>query len=144
MKKRNIYEIYEGDELVCKGGCDVVSKFLGIVPRSLSASARHGTLVNKKYRIVVIRQEPIGRTPKPKTEKDELDYLYRHLAEFGNTCSGKNPNEYIPKLEEMLNEKIGVTQRWDVDDPWNYEAILSKPGKFKQGRRKPYYILEIL
>lgn len=143
--KRNVYGLYLNGELVKEGiGRDLCKEFK-LKPNNLFDCARRGTKVGE-YTVKIIKvidQREVYNKLKKKEEYDWFDYLYRHLKEYGNTVINDYPGEYLEGLEKKLGGKILVHQKSDVDDPFNYEPELSKPGKFKRGRRKPYYLLEV-
>lgn len=140
--KRNKYGIFLNGELIKEGFCYEISRYLHIHPNIMRNYAHDGKpLGDYLVKITeVIDQKYVKK--EPKKDFDALDYLYRHLKEYGNTVLNDDPSEYLEELEERLNGTIFVRKAEDVDDMFNYEASVSeKP--HRHGRRRNYYILEI-
>jgi len=143
-RDRKIYAVYENDQLVLKGDHNEVAALCQIKSRAIANYVRWNILVNGRYHIKNIEGEyRYVRKPKGMSEEQILDYLYRHLAEYGNTCLNDNPTPYIPRLQEILGRKITFRECEDVDDPWNYEVELSQTGRWKRGRINTYFVLEV-
>lgn len=154
MKRKATYKeygLYENGKEILRGNNYDIVRVVRIQPQLVCKYAESGEIVKCRYTIkfIGIKEKEyfynrLGGIIEEEDKDKTLDYLYRHLAKYGNTCLNEKPTEYIPKLEKMLGEKICYRKRYDVDDPWNYEAVLSQPGKFKRGRKKAYYILEVM
>ena len=136
----NIYEVYDGEKLIERGTGKYIAERFNISRNSIEPSISkknkiHGIYENKKVGFVSQKYE--------RTNKQIIDYLYRHLSEYGNTCLNDNPEPYLKRLEEMLNRKIKVRTAWDKGDPYNFEPEMGEPHKYKRGKITYYYILEL-
>jgi len=142
-----IYEVYENDKRVLIGDHNDVANLCRIKSRAIANYVRWNILIDGKYLIKNLNgdNKPYQKKSKEVSDEKIIDYLYRHLYEFGNTTLGNDPHKYLPKLEEMLNEKICVRECDDIDDPWNYEASYEQGvTRFRKGRVRKYYILEVM
>lgn len=147
------YAVYDNGEKVLEGNNYDVVHFIGLRPQQVTKYANEGTLVKDKYTIKIIGEENVWYFYKmrmenkeqvtTKKERDVFDYLYRHLKEYGNTVLKTDPSKYIPKLEEVLNEKILVTEKYDKADPYNFKMD-NGVRVYRQNRRSKYYILEVM
>lgn len=103
----NVYEIYEGDNLIAKGFTDEVAEIVGCTTSTLIRYAQENKTINKKYTAKLIDKVWVDYSYelKPKKKKNNLtytlDYLYRHLTEYGNTVLNKNPEKYIEELKVL-------------------------------------------
>ena len=139
---KNIYGVYENGVLIAKGGSEYIAEKFGVSERGVPNYPRRNNKLLGIYEVKIIEKiRTKGKTP---MKIDRMDYLYRHLAEYGNTVLNEedDPFKYIPALEEKLGKRIWTRKIADKDDPWNYEPDMSKPGKFKRGVVKYYYVLE--
>lgn len=151
MVRYNLYYIYDNDVLVDEGTSQQIAEKYHISKDGVPNYVRRGHKLLGKYDIrlsglTVGTEEKHQPIPKPMTACEKtLDYLYRHLAEYGNTVLNEkdDPFQYLPKLEDMLGEKIIARKVYDKDDFWNYQEDLSKPGRYKQGRISYFFVLEI-
>jgi predicted DNA-binding protein YlxM (UPF0122 family) len=151
MVRYNLYYIYDNDVLVDEGTSQQIAEKYHISKDGVPNYVRRGHKLLGKYDIrlsgltveVEEKEKPI---PKPMTAYEKtLDYLYRHLAEYGNTVLNEkdDPFQYLPKLEDMLGEKIIARKVYDKDDFWNYEPDMSQKGRYKQGRISCFFVLEV-
>lgn len=139
---RNYYGLYKDGELIAEGFCREIGKIVNAKPQALNIYAQTGKELGG-YKVKVLRVVKYYDTIRhEKKEFNTLDYLYRHLKEYGNTVINDDPSQFIEELERRLNGTIFVSQREDVDDMFNYEASVSAQAH-QHGRRRPYYILEI-
>ena len=145
-RDRQLYAVYENDKVVLQGDHNEVAELCQIKSRAISNYVRWNILVNGKYIIKNLGSNYRSvRKPKTKSKEQIFSYLYRHLAEYGNTCLNDDPKEYLPRLEELLNEKICVRTCYDMDDPYNFE-LNQEQGvtEYRRGRKNKYYILEVM
>ena len=145
---RVIYGVFENGKMLFEGGCMDVAKNYKVSPNTIRSCLSKGDKLKDLYEIRITKKISYYNFRKEQLNKQDnpgsvLDYLYRHLKEYGNTTMKRNPEKYIPKLEELLNKKIRVRECPDVDDPFNYELDM-KNGikKYRRGRKSKYYILE--
>jgi len=134
MCRRNIYEIYEGDELIVKGThMDFYNKFQ-IGEWALKTHSRNHTLFKNRYTVICIGKEPKKEKKKPQKE-ETFDYMPYQLKVYGNTIvSKKEFPKNIDRLQEMFNNRIKVTKVEDYD--------FGDGGKWKKDGY--HYLLEII
>ena len=134
MKKLQIYGLYENDELVFKGTAREILDKYDIRQDNLWVYVGRGIKLFGKYRINKLDDEQITPPKKEhkkrltKYEKD-LDYLIRHLREYGNTLLNYKPNKYIEDLKAV---GLDCTYRKAYERTGESGRILSH-----------YYIIEV-
>ena len=146
-----MYAVYEGDKEVMRGNLNELAVSLHLQPQQVKMYSELGTLAKDKY--IIRYLGTIDKTYYYEVKKKDyskienskvFDYLYRHLEEYGNTCLNDDPSPYLPKLEEYFG-KIAVRERFDKDDPYNFELKIEKGIKeYRRGRMNKYYILEVM
>ena len=151
MPRNNIYYVYDHDVLIDEGTSGELANKYHISKMNFANYVKRG---NKLYGLYDIRlsglQKGTEKKEKPKpimsAYEKTLNYLYRHLAKYGNTVLNEkdDPFQYIPELEKMLGEKVSTRRALEKDDFWNYQEDMSQPGKYKRGRANYFYVLEVL
>lgn len=155
MKRKATYKeyaLFEGNKEVLRGNNYDIVRVVRIQPQLVCKYAETGEIVKDRYIIkyIGIKEKEyfynrLGGIIEDDSKDKIYDYLYRHLAEYGNTVLSTDPAEYLPKLEEQLNEKICVRTRVDKDDPYNFELNIEEGvRKYRRGRKHHYYILEVM
>lgn len=140
--RRNYYGLYKDGELIAEGFCREIGKIVNAKPQALNIYAQTGKELGG-YKVKVLMVVKYYDTIRhEKKEFNTLDYLYRHLKEYGNTVINDDPSQFIEELERRLNGKIKVTEKQDIDDLFNYEVSTAE-AKRHHGRRRNYFILEI-
>lgn len=149
MPRNNIYYVYDQGVLIDKGTSEELAYKYHVSKRGIPNYAKRGYKLLGLYDIKLSGlHKALEKKEKPKimtSYEKTLDYLYRHLKEYGNTVLNEkdDPFQYLQKLEKMLGEKIIARKVYDKDDFWNYQEDLSKPGRYKQGRISYFFVLEV-
>lgn len=159
MERRNIYAIYENGKLIDQGLSTDIAYRYHVSVKGLSAYARRKYKLLGMYDVVMIgkegskideqkiKEEEIKiEKEKEETVKEKIfNYLYKHLDKYGNTVLNEedDPFQYLPELEERMGKEIWTRRVIEKDDPFNYEADEFNEGKFKRGRIKYFYVLEV-
>ena len=103
------YELFENDKYIGKGTSEEVAKMIGCTRSTVNSYAIYNKLIYGKYKVVKVDTKLVEieyqRNYKPKTEFNDntLDYLVRHLKEYGNTVMPNKvkPDKYLEPLREM-------------------------------------------
>jgi len=130
MCRRNVYEIYEGDELIVRGThMDFYDKFQ-IGDWALKTHSANHTLFKRRYTVICVGKEEKKEKPKPIEEK--FDHIIWHLDHDKNVLVSEK--EYRDNIER-LKEKYGEIKE---------RKILNWDGEEKKQKKKTYcYILEV-
>ena len=103
LQKYRAYNYYT-NEFVCEADTQVeLANLLGVAKSTITHAFNRKTLVKDKFRIEISSRDKVAPPPPKKMTKEEkyLDYLYRHLKQFGNTCSNRDPMPYLDKFKEI-------------------------------------------
>lgn len=108
----NIYELYDDGKLIFTGDRFKCAKVIGININKLTRYETHNgkkilnryTLkpIGKEQRLNLIDTKIIPNTKKiDKQNKNKtMEYLLKHLREYGNTVLNNNPERYLKALRE--------------------------------------------
>lgn len=104
----NVYGIYEGDKLVFKGtSTELKNEHKEFEKLCFSYYASGEYLMLSKYKVKVLGTQKIKRIintkPMPKVNKHAktLEYLIKHLSDYGNTVLCEDPKHYREELKEI-------------------------------------------
>lgn len=104
-----------------------LARMVGVSKSMISYVIRKDTLLNNELRIE--KEEKDVAKKINKVEKN-IDYLYRHMKHYGNTCFTNDASEYVEALKEKGIE-------------FKARKVRDGVGK-KRGRPKYFYILETI
>ena len=112
--RKKIYEIYEGETLVAKGGYEDIIKTFYLSKWALQAHSKDGKLFKEKYRIYYVGDEYYELKRKRPIE-EKIDYPFVNLKYNGNTILNRKDEKDIDRLQELFDNKIKVTKVDDYD-----------------------------
>lgn len=99
------YGIYDLDgNMVFKGNSNAIIDKYNVSVSSLYHYAVNGIKMKRKYRVkrlgiyVAPKEEKVKVKPK---EQTYLEYVIKHLEEYGNVYSRVNPEKYLSQLKEL-------------------------------------------
>lgn len=133
MPYKFIYRLFDDEHTVLEGTIDEIAEFLGIeyVANIYSYMCRN-VRIHGKYKVekIGVKQKIIEEKPKPISKKQsKIDYLEKHLREYGNTVSRDKPDKY---LEELRQRGLNCTYRKVAEYSEGLSKIISH-----------YYIVEV-
>lgn len=132
-----LYEIYDPDEeLVFVGNVKEVCEQFNIQLCSLYAYYSRNSKIGGIYTVKRIEVEkPKKDIPRKPTKREiTLDYIIRHLKEYGNVYMNHEPSQYLEELEE-LGYKCRINEYKVLDDT---EIIISEESKLTRKRKRKY------
>lgn len=117
--KKYIYEIYEDDVLLMRGGAQEISNRYGLQVNKLSVYASCGANIRGRYRIKKVDEEKTyykPNQPTPQSRKEIIDYFIFHLEKYGDVAgrAHEDPSIYLAELEEK-GYKCIVTKFREID-----------------------------
>ena len=129
------YEVWKDDEYLFTADRNGIMDRLGIFFTGSPSSYAFSNSKLQGYTIKIPGEDMDDRTttPKPRTKRyqNHLEYLVKHLTEYGNTVSKRDPEPWLEELKQMGLE-CNVKKRKD-----KYE------GKGRTKVKDIFYILEL-
>lgn len=145
MKKR-ICDVIEDGQVVFRGTYVEIADFLGTTKKAVRTGANYKRKFKSKYwvvysgwRIEEIKKKEVVKKPevrKPTKFEAKLDYMIRHLNEYGNTVTNTNPEPY---LQELVNRGYLVGFR-KVRDNKHHDSLIASTSR---GKQQYFYVITL-
>lgn len=126
---KKLYGVYDNGVLIYSGTSSQIAKEYKLKQSSMYTYTHSNAKLKSMYDVRVLN-EIYEEKPKNRYEKT-LDYLVRHLLEYGNTVINKHPEIYINDLKKM-GIKVKVRK------------VVSYGDDYLVKRKDTYYILEVI
>lgn len=119
-KNERDYDVYKDDQFLFRGNRNTIMERLGI---TFQGSPSTYASSNSKLQGYTIRfTDDMEHQMKPKKYKEKLNYFVKHLTEYGNTVSLKDPSPWLEELKDMGLE-VNVKERKDKHEGHGREKV---------------------
>ena len=132
-----LFEIYDPeDNLIFVGNTNEVCEQFNIQLNSLYAYYSRNSKIGGMYTVKrVVADKPEKVIPKKPTKEDlMMDYIIRHLENYGNVFMRNDPTDYLDRLNK-LGYKCKIDKYLVIDDA---EIIISESCLNNRKRKRRY------
>lgn len=143
MAKKRLCNVLLDGEVVFHGTYSEIAQWMCTTEDAVRSGANHRRMFQFKYWVDHAGWQIDNKKKKEKKVKmtkheQKLDYLVRHLNEFGNTVLLTNPKEYQEELAER-----GYLISWEKvrDGKYNSDRLTASDNR---GKKSYFYVIKLL